>query len=250
MKSAVLFAAGTGTRLQSAGPKCLSMVGGMSLLERYLRALSAVQIDKIFVVTGQQSTALENAINSLIRDFPVETVRNSFCTKGALSSLYAALEVVEGPALLMDADVLFPIEALSRVVNRTGSAILMDTSHSSNGEEMMVGLDSGGLVREISRHLSGTWSRSGEGLGIVLLDRAGVEHVRHVARQLRERSDWHSLEWEVAVSLSAQDIAIAGVDVSSLPWIEIDFPEDLSVARNLVPSVETLDFKYLQRRAL
>lgn len=246
MTTAVILAAGAGRRLQMTQPKCLTLVGGMPLLARYIEALKKVQIQEVLIVTAQDSSAVAMALKSMEAPDWVATLRSPFQTKGALSSLDAALQVVDGPILLMDADVLFPIAALSRLLDRGASALLLDTTKQGAGEEMMAGLDSQGLVREINRELKGSWPILGESLGIAFLDRRAVRHVKQVARELRGAQDWNTLEWESAVSMTARDIDLVGVRADPLPWVEIDFPSDLLLASSLVHEVESFDVNYLK----
>lgn len=55
MNTAVVLAAGKGTRLRSATPKVLHTVAGRSLLEWVLEALRPLQLDRIVVVVGHEA---------------------------------------------------------------------------------------------------------------------------------------------------------------------------------------------------
>jgi choline kinase len=66
VKTALLLAAGTGSRLRPLtldAPKCLTVVGGKPILERLVENLSVQGITKLIVVTGY----LDNCIRDFLR---------------------------------------------------------------------------------------------------------------------------------------------------------------------------------------
>lgn len=65
MNTAVVLAAGKGTRLRSATPKVLHTVAGRSLLEWVLEALRPLQLDRIVVVVGHEADQVTAHAQSL-----------------------------------------------------------------------------------------------------------------------------------------------------------------------------------------
>jgi choline kinase len=246
MTTAVILAAGLGSRLGYKAPKCLTRVGSTTLLARYIAALEAVRVERLIVVTPRESVIVQDALIEMNAPCWAAATCTPYSTKGALSSFDYALELLDGPLLVMDGDVLFPICALSRLLESGRSALLLDTTKAATGEEMMAGLDSGGLVGELGRDLQGEWSRVGESLGLAFLDRAGVRHTRKMVERLRDARESSFLEWEAALSMAAQGIPICGALADKLPWVEIDFPSDVEAAGRLVHAVDSLDQLYLK----
>jgi hypothetical protein len=64
-------------------------------------------------------------------------------------------------------------------------------------------------------------------------------------------SGGHQQDWlGSAISAIAADHVISGVDIAGLPWVEIDYPADLALARSHVwPTIESLELFAERRRA-
>src|SRR5262245_9944478 len=113
---AILLAAGSGRRLQRPFPKCLVDIGGMSLLSRALRALAAVAVVEAWVVVGYRHDLIAAELDRCPPPVPVVCVRNEAFLRGSVRSLWAAREAMGSEVLVMDADVLFPVHLLRRLV--------------------------------------------------------------------------------------------------------------------------------------
>ena len=88
---AVLLAAGAGSRMGHR-PKCLLELGGVPLIRRQLIALSGAGIDELVVVLGHHAEAIE----PVIRDFPVTIVHNPDPDRGQVSSQRLGLAALAG----------------------------------------------------------------------------------------------------------------------------------------------------------
>jgi choline kinase len=103
---------------------------------------------------------------------------------------------------------------------------------------MKVCVEDGRLV-EMSKRLPSTRT-SGENLGILHLTEEVARSAFGVAGALLRRGgakDWLG----AAINSLVRRRPIGCVDVAGLPWVEIDFPHDLSAARRRVwPAIEAL----------
>lgn len=86
---AVLLAAGSGSRL-GGRPKSLLELGGVPLIRRQLIALSGAGVDEVVVVLGHHADAIE----AVVRDFPVTLARNPSPDDGQASSVRIGLQVL------------------------------------------------------------------------------------------------------------------------------------------------------------
>lgn len=95
---AVILAAGEARRMQGINKLAVEMQG-VPLLKRTLIALSGAGVDEVVVVLGHYAEALE----PLVRDFPVTIVRNERYPEGQMTSVRAGLAALPGPfdAVLM-----------------------------------------------------------------------------------------------------------------------------------------------------
>src|SRR5262245_30551472 len=89
---AVILAAGEARRMQGINKLALEMQG-VPLLKRTLIALSGAGVDEVVVVLGHYADALE----PLVRDFPVTIVRNEHYSDGQMTSVRAGLAALHGP---------------------------------------------------------------------------------------------------------------------------------------------------------
>ena len=88
---AVLLAAGEGLRI-GRRPKSLLTLGGVPLIRRQLIALSGAGVDEVVVVLGHHAEAIE----PVVRDFPVTVVHNPRPQDGQVSSLRCGLAALAG----------------------------------------------------------------------------------------------------------------------------------------------------------
>ena len=98
---AIVLAAGEGTRMRTSLPKALHAIGGRTLLEHVLSAVSGADIA---LVVGPDHGALETAAKKLVPDAQVFVQRERLGTAHAVLAAKAALEKKHDDILVMFAD--------------------------------------------------------------------------------------------------------------------------------------------------
>jgi choline kinase len=241
---AIILAAGVGKRFQQVTdqrPKCLIEIQGKTLLQRTLHALSAAGVTEAVIVIGYRGEMIEQAIGSVCAGIKVRYRRNDRYEKGAILSLWSAREEFDDDLLIMDADVMFPIALISRLVRSAhANCFLLDARAVNTGEEQML-LTRGGRVLDIVRGGSGDFEVIGESVGFLKVSRADAPLLRTILNDLVTQGH-DTIEHEEAfpVFLAQREVGFELVD--DLPWIEIDFPADLEQAeREVLPRIEMLD---------
>ena len=230
---AIILAAGVGRRLGESvteQPKCLLELGGRTLLDRMLDALSAAGVREMTVVVGH----LGEQIQAAVAGRPgVRTVFNPEFRKGAILSLWTAREELDDDVLIMDADVLFPVEMLRRLVESPReNCFLMDTRAANDGEAQML-MARNGRVLDIARGLHGDFDACGESIGFLKLGREGAEKLRALL-EAALRGGRDGIEHEEVYPVLMRECVIGYETVDDLPWLEIDFPEDVDRAREML----------------
>jgi len=238
---AILLAAGSGRRLQRPLPKCLVDIGGMTLLSRALRALAAVKVIEASVVVGFRHDLITAELTRCPSPLTVVCVRNEAFLRGSVRSLWAAREAMSSEVLIMDADVLFPVQLLHRLVQSPHSnCVLADPRSSFTGEEMML-MTQGDRVWDITRGVLDPSHVLGEGVGFYKLDRMAA----HSLRGLLEAwiaSGRDQEEYEEVFRVLFKSSVFGYELVSDLPWTEIDFPADIVKAEQTVwPGIQALE---------
>lgn len=241
---AIILAAGIGKRFREVTdqqPKCLIAIQGRTLLERTLAALGAAGVTEAVVVIGYRGDMIRRAIGAFCRGVRVRYVFNDRFEKGAILSLWSAREEFDDDILIMDADVLFPITLIERLVRSTHTnCFLLDASAVNTGEEQML-LTCNGRVLNIVRGGSGDFDLIGESVGFLKVSRADAPLLRAILDDLVAQGR-DSIEHEEAFPLFLAQREVGFERVDDLPWTEIDFPEDLERAeRGVLPRIVTLD---------
>jgi len=227
---AIILAAGMGSRLGAkAGgrPKALQRIGGRTLVEHQLDALSAEGVGPVVVVVGhgaeQMRTVLGDAVEYVVNERPSET--------NSLYSLWLAREWLNGDVVLLNSDVFFHPDILKRLLRSTGNALAYDSSSHGGAEQTKVGLRDR-WVCDLGKDFPETGAR-GENLGLIKLDGDGAAALRKRAEAIIAGGGERTWVTEAVRSILAE-VDVLAVNVAGLPWVEIDFPYDLDRARRQV----------------
>lgn len=227
---ALILAAGRGSRLGGAAeevPKCLLEVGRRALIDHQIEALADAGIGPVTMVVGYAASEIREAVG--IR---AEYVTNRRWDRtNSLYSFWLAREQLVGPTVILNSDVLFSPEILERLLETEGDAFAIDSSSGQAREQMKVEIVEGRLAdmrKDLPQELV-----AGENVGILKLTYETIQELLAEADSLIEAGQEKS--WlGSAVRKVAQSRAMTPVDVADLPWVEIDFPNDLERARKEV----------------
>lgn len=230
--TAIILAAGVGKRFgaeMNDRPKALLEVGGETLIGRLVRQLREGGVEQIVIVVGHRGKLIEQALAGVPG---LSFVHNPEYRRGAILSIWSARAHLDGPALVMDADVYLPSEMLERLLRSAHeNCFLLDGSASASGEEQMLHVVAG-RVTDIARIPRGEHDLLGESVGFLKLGTEGARVLRELL-DARVAAGVKDIEHEeVYPELLAR--IVAGYErVDDLAWTEVDFPEDLERAREL-----------------
>ncbi len=239
--TAILLAAGVGKRLlgvSNGRPKCLIEIGGKSLLGRLLEGLAAAGVREAAVVVGFGEDAVRAAVGAGVHGIRVRCLSNPRFREGAILSLWTARELLDGPVLVMDADVLCPPAMIARLVRSPHrNCFLLDASVEVTGEEQML-LVRGERVLDIVRGGAPGYELAGESVGFLKLA-AGAARVLRELLELRVAAGHTAIEHEEVYPELLERVVVGFERVDGMPWTEIDFPEDVARAeREVLPRIE------------
>src|SRR5437763_1116201 len=104
-----------------------------------LEALAWAGVRRSVLVVGHCADQVRQAAGERVGRMAIDYVVNPEYTRGSVLSLYAARHYLREPALVMDADVLFPREFLRRLLaGPAPSALLLDRGFADTGEGVKV----------------------------------------------------------------------------------------------------------------
>ena len=240
---AIVLAAGVARRLAPLTDhthKCLLPIGGRHLLDRMLDALAAAGIDETVLVVGHCQDQVRAAAGAGRSGMRVRYVENPQYQKGSILSLWCAREtLLRDSTLVMDADVLFPAEFLTRLIACPAeSALLLDRGFTDTGEEVKLYGIGDRVIALGKKFVPERWEVVGEGIGFFKCGRAHApEYIRLLGESIEETGGTN--EYEDALHRLLARVPVGWVDVTGMPWTEVDFAEDLRRAESQVlPRIE------------
>lgn len=242
---AVILAAGVGKRLGAVTgnrPKCLLEVGGRSLLVRYLDALLEAGVKSAVLVVGHRQELIRAAIGDAYRGCALRYIVNDQYRRGSLYSLWLARATFDDDLLIMDADVLCPASFVKRLVNSPHpNAILIDETVRQDSEERMAVIAGGRVMALTKQRPPQPAELLGEGVGFLKVTRCDSEAMVAAMEPFVTRGEL-DMEYEDTWEAFFQAVPVGYEKVGGQPWIEIDFPGDITRAeREILPRITELE---------
>jgi choline kinase len=232
---AILLAAGIGRRLDQAIPKVLARIGGETLLQRHLALLAAAGIAPISITIGHQGELIRQAVAEL--GHTVRFIENERYREGSLGSLWKQADMLRGgqPVLVMDGDVLYDRRMLETLLTAPGEGVLLVDRNIEPGDEPVKICFRGQTIVDFRKRPEHAHDWHGESVGFFKFQPA-------LAAALAARCGDYAAsgaplpEYEEAIRdlILREPARFHAADVSGLPWTEIDFPEDLARARDVI----------------
>jgi len=244
-----ILAAGRGSRLNGAAsesPKCLVEAGGLTLVERQIRALRRAGVDEITVVVGCDAEGVRRACGR-----GVTYVENAqYAQTNSMYSLWMARPLLYEGFVVLNCDVLFhPVLLDDLLTANHGNALLLAYREADQplfGDEEMKVKVRCGRVTDMSKTMDPA-EADGENLGIVKFGAQGAAALVDIMDRLVDAGglrDWAPR----AFAEFAKTHPLHAIGTRGLPWIEIDFPEDYERAvRDVLPLIDADHVTHLRR---
>lgn len=238
---AVILAAGIASRLRpltNDRPKCLLEIGGKCLLQRSFDGLIQNGITEFVVVTGYLHEQIENFLNSQYKDVSITYIYNEkYASTNNIYSLWLARPEVEGKEmLLLDSDILFDPQIVTRLLASEHEDILALNNHPLGEEEMKVVPDGEGKVKEISKTCA-IADAVGESIGIERMSAAYSSALYKELEVMMEQEGLVNIFYERAFErLIPLGHTFWIEDTTDLFSTEMDTVEDFNAAKELIPA--------------
>jgi len=240
---AIILAAGRGNRLAEFNPdgrpKCLLEFGGRSLLARQLDILFQFGINKATLVVGYEADRIIDHVGTLSSRPEVEFVYNPAFEEGSVLSLLAAKDVMIASenVLILDADVLFHPRIMQKLIDsRHENCFLIDRDFVAGDEPVKIAIHQGRMVefrKKLPEKLE--YQVLGESVGFFKFDGNIAFKIAQICKGYKNEGLLSAPHEEALRDiLLALPRAFAFEDISGLPWLEVDFPEDVERAIKVV----------------
>jgi choline kinase len=244
---ALILAAGIGRRLgepevgQRGLPKAMLNFGGQTLLARHIGILRRLGVSDITVVIGFAAAEMQAALAALNEGPPIRVAANPDFREGSVASLWTGRAVLRSgvPVILMDADVLYDVRMMARLIDSSNADCLLLDREIEPGDEPVKLCVRDGRIVDFHKRPNEPHDWHGESVGFFRFSASAAEELADRAEDY-VATGRRMMEYEEPI----RDMIIASAahrfgfeDISGLPWTEIDFPEDVVKARALLPEL-------------
>jgi choline kinase len=238
VKTAVILAAGMGTRLQEITndkiPKGFIKINGKSLIERSIEKLRSLGIEKIYIVTGH----LHEFYDELAKENKyIETRRNrKYNATGSMTSLAILADELKEDFLLLESDLIYEVYGLIKVINHEKDDCVLLSGKTDSGDECYVEVRDDNL-HKISKNKEEIQHVFGELVGIskISLDlyKEMLKEYKNFKDDIYENLDEENFykikdkeikkyDYENAIFDAAKKRKVGYLKIQNLVWGEID----------------------------
>ena len=236
---ALMLAAGLARRLYGDNndelPKALLRFKGQSLLQRHIEFLQAYGIEQLTLIVGHRGDELLKEAEIVAKPGFINSVYNPRYREGPILSLALGGDILRGGSvvLFMDADVLYHPLLLEKLVNSPHpNCMIFDRQFQSTDDFVKVCVE-GDRVVDFGKGIARDDDGVGEWPGLLKISAATAAKVAEAADQLIGDGVIAGAYERAFCKVMASDPAcVFGYeDITGIPWIEIDYPEDLAESR-------------------
>ncbi|MEO9482432.1 MAG: phosphocholine cytidylyltransferase family protein [Ekhidna sp.] len=235
IETAVILAAGRGTRLQPYTfdiPKGFMPVGEERLIERSVRLLKENGIKNIIIGTGHlhehyEKFAKENGLTTFLSP--------DFATTGSFHTLIFGSELIKGDFLLLESDLLYHSNAITKLLTTEANDVVLCSGFTQSNDEVYVEITNNNLsnlskkketLNSVDAELVGIWKISFD-----LLDKLKAHH--------NKADDALKKDYEVAIAQLSGEHAVSALKIDDLAWCEIDNQAHLERAKkDILPRLD------------
>jgi choline kinase len=231
--TALLLAAGIGSRLYpltQKTPKCLTIVNGISIIERLVFSLNLHDFKRLVVVTGYLGNQIRNVLGNQVGDIKIDYISSPlYKTTNNIYSLWLARKVINESFLLLESDLVFDASLLDSMLY-PGRIAVAKKQPWMNGTCVTLN-----KYQRVKTFLSGDANSFGEiKYKTVNMYSISLTSWRRIVKKLDKRisdgkvKDYYEIVFAEMVadgSLSFENVFFDGK-----PWHEIDTIEDLAKA--------------------
>jgi choline kinase len=248
--NAILYVAGLSLRLGNHAQgrhKALLEFAGQTLLERHVMLLSCLQVPKLFVVTGHQREQFQSLFPMLQSRYgiQIEELFNPNFNEGSALSMHTSLPIIESAhdgVLLMDGDVLYDGRMLPRLLAAPHpTALLVDRGYSTADDDPVLVPMRQGKPFDLVKCWRGEADSIGESIGFF---KVAPQDLPLIIAETKARitGPGRQESYDDILRVLVRAGRFGAVDVTGLPWTELDFPADVEYAnRVILPALEAGD---------
>ena len=237
--TALLLAAGIGSRLYPLTqnePKCLTIVNGMSILERLIFNLNQKGFKRLVVVTGHLENHIRDFLGNQVGDITIDYIFSPlYKTTNNIYSLWMAREFINEPFLLLESDLVFDESLLDAMLYPDKIAVA----------KMQPWMDGTCVIINRSKQVKAFLAGNADSFGEIKYKTVNIYSISlNSWHCIVKRLNKHILDGKVndyyeivfAEMIADGSLSFKIVSFGGKPWYEIDTIEDLAEAEKLFSS--------------
>jgi choline kinase len=227
----IIIAAGRATRLlplTKENPQCLLKIGNKTILEKQIENLKKSNLSDITIITGYFSEKVEEFCKSL----GVKTLFNPFYNvSGMASTLWITKNDLKNGFIFLYSDVLFDAKIIGELLQNKGDITLAIKKNKLREEAEKV-VEENNFIKDVTKIKKEIGN--GEFIGIAKFSSNGSKQLVKELNLLAKINIAASFI-NVIDNLIKKGNEIHAYDIKDSKYIDIDFLEDLEMARKNFP---------------
>ncbi|CAM4393435.1 2-aminoethylphosphonate aminotransferase [Saccharibacillus endophyticus] len=238
MKTAVILAAGLGSRLKERTvdkPKGFVEIGGVPIVERSVRQLIESGVERIVIGTGYRHEAYDD-LAKRYKEL-VCVLNDRYADSGSMETLYRLKHELKEDFLLLESDLLYDPACLGNLIADPRPDIILGSGKTDSGDEVYIESNNKGFVQNMSKKAQELHSLDAELVGICKISLDTYQMMCSLAEaEMKNTPKW---DYEYAIVAAGKRKAIPVKKIERLAWCEIDTEEHLRRAEeHIYPRIE------------
>jgi histidinol-phosphate/aromatic aminotransferase/cobyric acid decarboxylase-like protein len=254
----VILAAGMGKRLKELtadNTKCMIRVNGITLIERMLRQLDAIHLDRIIIVIGYQGQKLVEYINTLQIATPILYITNDIYdkTNNIYSLALAKQFLLEDDTLLLESDIIFEDTILSCLVDDPRETLALVDKYESWMDGTVIKIDENDHIQAFIPGSKFQFQEIKDYYKTVNIYKFGKNFSRShyvpfldAYTQALGRNEYYEQVLRIITMLDIP--VIQAKRLNGQKWYEIDDIQDLDIASSIFAPEEDEKLSLMQKR--
>lgn len=236
ISKAIILSAGQGSRLlplTADMPKCMIDFNGRTLIEWQIEALKANGIRHISVVTGFRTQRVEAHLAG-VTGVEIETIFNPFFqVADNLGTCWIARHAMDRDFIILNGDTIISDDIVARLIRGAGwpITVTVDVKPAYDEDDMKVHRE-GDKLMSIGKRL-GADVANAESIGMLAFRGDGPAIFRDQVEKMMRTPEGVERWYLRAIDMLAMEQEIGTASIEGLEWAEVDFPQDVDIAREL-----------------
>jgi len=233
--SAIILVAGFGKRISNytSKPKCLLKIKNSTIIERNLKYLNELGINKIYIVVGYKASEVKKKIKNFLKrtKINVKIIKNiKYLTHGNCYSLYLALLKVNSDVIYFDGDLVYDKNILIEYLkHKSKNSVLVGKGNEKDIECAKIFYLNHNIKRIVEKRIykNKKYKFLGESLGINKLEQKYIDVFINLAKKKFKIKKNLNLNWDTFYDkFILNKLKIKYCFTKKNKWTEIDTYED------------------------